>query len=358
MMGNMATTMKTRAALLLPMLFVLLQATAAAAPAEDFSADGPHKVETLTEDWTDAARGGRVVPVKIYYPADLSAPAPVVIFSHGLGGSREGYGYLGDHLASHGYIAVHVTHAGSDNEALRDAFGDAAAGAADAQAVIAALRKVAANPANVVNRPKDISFAIDQLLEINKKEGPLKDRIDREKIGVAGHSFGGYTAIAVAGQTFPGGITFGDKRVKAVVAMSPPVRQPNAKQFEPITIPVLIMTGTLDESPLGGGGGADERLKVFNMLTGCQRYLLVFEGGDHMVFSGRSANADRVKLPGNAGDRAKDPEFQAFVKASTLRFFDAYLKGDDAAKRWLTADDGAKAALGSNGTWKHAAPEK
>jgi hypothetical protein len=91
-------------------------------------------------------------------------------------------------------------------------------------------------------------------------------------------------------------------------------------------------------------------------LTACERYLLILDGGDHMVFSGRSAGADRVKLPGNAGDRTKDPEFQAFVKASTLRFFDAYLKGDDGAKHWLTTDDGAKAVLGSNGTWQHAAP--
>ena len=54
------------------------------------------------------------MPVKIYYPVDLSEPAPAVIVSHGLGGSREGYAYLGRHLASHGYVVVHVTHLGSD----------------------------------------------------------------------------------------------------------------------------------------------------------------------------------------------------------------------------------------------------
>jgi len=90
MMGNMATTMKTRAALLLPMLFVLLQATEQQLRLRTFSADGPHKVETLTEDWTDAARGGRVVPVKIYIRPDLSAPAPVVIFSLGWAGRAKG----------------------------------------------------------------------------------------------------------------------------------------------------------------------------------------------------------------------------------------------------------------------------
>ena len=43
--------------------------------------------------------------------------------SHGLGGSHEGYAYLGRHLASHGYVVVHVTHLGSDTDALRDAMG-------------------------------------------------------------------------------------------------------------------------------------------------------------------------------------------------------------------------------------------
>ena len=44
--------------------------------------------------------------------------APVVLFSHGLGGSREGYGYLGSYWAAHGYVAVHLQHIGSDETML------------------------------------------------------------------------------------------------------------------------------------------------------------------------------------------------------------------------------------------------
>jgi predicted dienelactone hydrolase len=159
--------------------------------------------------------------------------------------------------------------------------------------------------------------------------------------------------MAVAGQSYGKGVSFRDERIKAAIAMSPsPPKKLDPKPYASITIPVLLMTGTLDDSPIGGGGGAADRPKLFDLLTNTTRYLLVFEGGDHMVFSGRAADVLRGTVPGTGGDPAKDPEFQTFVKASTLAFFDAWLKSDDAARYWLSADDGAKATLGANGTWK------
>ena len=338
----------------LPLLLIVQLFLTASARADDFSAAGPHRVDVVMEPWTDANRDGRVVPVKIYYPSDLTAPAPAVIVSHGLGGSRDGYAYLGRHLASHGYVCVHLTHAGSDTEALRDAVHDASREAdkvPDHHAIQSALKKIAANPTNALVRPRDISFAIDRLLELNAKDGPLKAKIDPKKIGVMGHSFGAYTAMAVAGQSFGPAIHFRDERVRAAVVMSPPVRQIKPEQYEPITIPLLLMTGTLDDSPVGGAG-ANERRKVFDLLVHSDRCLLIFDGGDHMVFSGRPPGMEFTKLPGTIGDASKDAHFQQFVKASTLRFFDAWLKDDEAAKLWLSNDDGAKALLGTDGTWK------
>ena len=69
---------------------------------------GPAAVETVAYDWHDAKRDRRV-PVKIYYPKTGNGPFPVIIFSHGLGGSREGYEYLGRHWASWGYVSVRST---------------------------------------------------------------------------------------------------------------------------------------------------------------------------------------------------------------------------------------------------------
>src|SRR5271170_3301939 len=79
-----------------------------------------YSVEVLRYEWFDASRN-RKVPVKIYYPNTSDGVFPVIIFSHGLGGSREGYEYLGRHWAACGYVSVHVQHLGSDNRVWQDA---------------------------------------------------------------------------------------------------------------------------------------------------------------------------------------------------------------------------------------------
>ena len=65
--------------------------------------------------WNDASRQ-RDIPVRLYWPAGASPNARValVVFSHGLGGSRNGYSYLGKHWAGLGFASLHVQHAGSD----------------------------------------------------------------------------------------------------------------------------------------------------------------------------------------------------------------------------------------------------
>ena len=175
---------------------------------------GPYAVDVVRYDWLDQKRE-RKVPVKIYFPKTGDGPFPVVIFSHGLGGSREGYEYLGRHWASHGYVSVHVQHLGSDNAVWENA----APGEA-----MENMRKSAANLQNATNRPLDVSFAIDQMEKMNREDGPLKKRLDLGRIGVAGHSFGAFTTLAIAGETFvaPGGkeASMGDARVKAAIPMS------------------------------------------------------------------------------------------------------------------------------------------
>ena len=151
---------------------------------------GPLEVETALYDWTDAARS-RQVPVKVYYPKTGQGPYPVIIFSHGLGGSRDGYEYLGRYWAGYGYVSVHVQHIGSDTAAWQGDFRP-----------LKSMSAAAADPSNAVNRPLDIRFAIDQLAKVNKEEGPLKGRLDMDRLGAAGHSFGAYTTLAVAGEVF------------------------------------------------------------------------------------------------------------------------------------------------------------
>jgi hypothetical protein len=86
------------------------------------------------------------------------------------------------------------------------------------------------------------------------------------------------------------------------------------------------MTGTLDDSPIGNSKAIERRVP-YDRISGADQYLVTFEGGDHMVFSGR--------LPGQAAHE-KDREFQNLILIGSTAFWDAYLKGDTAAKQWLS----------------------
>jgi len=206
------------------------------------------KVATLLLTWHDSARN-RDIPVKIYYPADATKPCPMIIFSHGLGGNREGYSYLGEAWAGAGYISVHIQHLGSDDALWKGAGLEA----------FAQLTQAAANPVNAVNRAIDVKFAIDRMLALNKETGsPLKGLVNPDEIGMSGHSFGAWTTLAVVGEKSASGRSFVDPRmfvdprIKSAIAMSAPVPGGAAKsagQFANIALPVFHMTGTRDDSP-------------------------------------------------------------------------------------------------------------
>lgn len=332
-------------ALLLPVMAVCAEPGSAAQAGQvgpAWAVTGTFKVAELLYDWQDLARAKRPVPVKIYYPDGAAAkgPFPLIVMSHGLGGTREGYKYLGTWWAAHGYIVVHPQHVGSDDQVWR--------GKAEP---MKEMKQAAASLSNAVNRPRDISFVIDRMLELNKDvASPFKGRVDPARIGVAGHSFGAYTTLAVAGERFPvpgnPDQNMADPRVKAVVPMSAPV-SPKAKRaaaatFGPIAVPCLHMTGTKDDSPIGNSKAADRRIPFDNMSK-ADNYLVTFKDGDHMIFS------DHDK---RFGDRSKDPAFRLLIQQASTAFWDAYLKGDAKAKTWLGAADGFAKALGAYGIWE------
>lgn len=277
-------------------------------------------IATLDAVWTDASRS-RDVPVRIRYPEESAGRLPLVVLSHGLGGSREGLAYLGEALAKAGFVALHLQHAGSDAQVWRGS-----------DRPLEALRAAARQPANAVHRPRDVSFAIDHVLAL-EGEHPLAGRVDGERIGVAGHSFGSLTALLVAGQKFVWGarkreISVRDDRVKAAVAMSSPVprdRSTHEKAYAAVEIPVLHMTGTQDTSPIGDTG-ADERRVPFDTISGVDQYLITFTGGDHMIFSGQALRRR---------DAARDAMFQPHIMAATVAFFQGYLNRDEGRVRWL-----------------------
>ncbi|HEX3358467.1 MAG TPA: hypothetical protein VHS31_15950 [Tepidisphaeraceae bacterium] len=287
-------------------------------------------------DWHDAARN-RDVPVKIYFPTEGAGPFPVIVFSHGLGGTREGYEYLARQWAANGFVSVHVQHIGSDDSAWRDQ-----------KQPMQAMRQ-AANLQNSLDRPKDVQFVVDQLGSMNKNDPKLKDKLDLKNLAIAGHSFGAQTTMLIAGQHFGGsplgqnlGGKLADDRFKAALAMSAgaPINRNNLDDvYAAVHIPTFYMTGTKDDSPIGDTKAADRRIP-FEHTHAKPTYLMVLTDGDHMVFSGRLTKP-----------RPTDEPQQKLIRLGSTAFFDAYLKNDPAAKKWIDGGD-FKQMLGDQGTFE------
>lgn len=294
---------------------------------------GPHEVVTLRQDWTDDKRQ-REVPVKLYLPLDADEPCPVVLFSHSLGGSREGYAYLGRHWASHGYVSVHMQHPGTDESLWR--------GRDDASS---AMGRAAKNPDNVVDRAEDISFAIDELTRCNEgQDDSLHERLDLNRIAMAGHAYGAMTTLIVVGEvgnTFSKRENLADPRVRAFVVMSPPVpvhRGGFDKMYAPIRIPGLHLTGTFDEVETGRTKASDRRIP-FDHIEGADQYLVTLRGGTTRVFTGRERR-------GRGGER--DERLQDVVRMVTTAFLDGHLRGDKKAMQWLDGENGFVASAGKD----------
>ncbi|MCB1204145.1 MAG: acetylhydrolase [Verrucomicrobiae bacterium] len=278
----------------------------------------PATIEVLRYEPVDASRA-RTVPVKIYRVKSAEA-RPVIVFSHGLGGSRENSAYLAEHWARHSYVAVFVQHPGSDESVWKEA----------GRGERFAAMKEAASGRSLLDRLGDIPFVLDQLERWNADSAhPLHGALDLEHIGMTGHSFGAVTTQAMMGQHYPLGKSFPDPRLDAFLPMSPSTGRgvPAATAFGQIQAPVLCMTGTEDTSVITPETTAASRREVYASMPKGDKYQLVFEGGTHSAFS------DTALL--------KEKRFEhhhGAIQTISTRFWDAYLKGDAAAKAWLRSD--------------------
>lgn len=264
------------------------------APAFDVTESG--------EVWRDEARG-RDVPVHIYAPASAS-PAPVVIVSHGIGEDRDSYVWLGRALAQHGFLAVHVTHAGTDRAMLERGYRH--------------LYRATKDPRNWIARPLDVTFVLDRLA--------ARRDADLTRVAVVGHSAGAFTAFAAGGMKLAAGGDFRDPRVKAIVPMSMPRLDGVVAErgYDAVSIPTLHMTGTCDTSLIWRTFPRHRRIPFETSSRGGQ-YLVTFEHVTHDTFS---AVADR---------------HHAEIARVTIAFLRAFLLGDGAARAWFDETAGADA---------------
>lgn len=297
---------------------------------QNASVEREYSVTSDDLQWFDANRS-RQVPVKIYYPAAGKGPFPVVLFSHGLGRSREDCAYLGTHWASRGYVSVYVEHLGSDEAMWRGK-----------RQPMKLLKEAYENPSTMRNRPLDMKFALDQLVQLKRNRDPLAMRMDLERVGAAGYDLGAETALSLAGQLLPGGMNAVDHRVRAVVAMSPSVPMgqiPLDTAYKGIHVPCFYITGSEDDGIVGNTKAYQRRLP-FDYTFLPDQFLVIFKGGDHMIYAGHVVRQRESE---------KDARFQPMIRDAATLFWDAYLQEKPEALAALRGK-GLNAILGRSAT--------
>jgi predicted dienelactone hydrolase len=254
----------------------------------------------------------------------------VVLFSHGLGGSRDGGSVWAEHWASHGYLVLHLQHPGSDESLWKNRAGNPLENL-----------KQGMNARQLVVRVEDVGFALAELKRRCAAAEPALAGADPSRVCMAGHSFGAQTTQAVAGQRFLLPMTAqrelaSETLIKAAIAFSPNARGKAGnldRRFGSVKMPFLSLTGTNDIVPQLSDQPASDRLLPYQHMPPGGKVLVNFEGADHMVFSGSNLRRSETPL-----DRA----VQEDVKAVTLAFLNAYLRGDATAEKWLSSGAAAR----------------
>ena len=310
-----------------PLFFLLLASFAFAQ-----STPGPAFTST-TISLHDSARN-KDLPLRVSYPT-APGEVPVIIFSHGAGGDDNGYLGLTQYWAGNGYIVLQPTH--EDSVRLRRASGDKTAS-------VFTILSDAKNPERWTSRIADVELVLNSFPEIEKQVPEIKGRMDRDHIGVGGHSLGSQTAALIGGARImlPGktGLqSFRDSRAKATLLLSP--QGPDQLGFtddswNEMKLPVMVMTGSRDAS--FGAQPPEWRTSAFKLAPSGDKYLLFIHDASHMSFTGRLAEGKN--LFGGPAPKTDIDEVAIFdwVKTASLAFWDDYLKSDKEAKQFLASD--------------------
>ena len=290
--------------------------------------------------------------VDFYLPNNLNQPAPVVLISHGFGSVRQNFTSLAEHLASYGFIVAVPEHIGSNlryrEELLK---GDLSS---------------ALSPVEYIDRPRDISFIIDQLENLVAEDPQWSKVVNLEQIGVIGDSLGGTTVLSLAGATLniprlrqkcqqgnviintalilqcqannlpPTEYNLQDSRIKAVISAHPL----SSAIFGPeniarIDIPILMSGGSNDiVTPV-----VTEQIHPFMWLQNEQKHLLFYQPGTHFSSSQPVAEYTADYLPQFIIGENRDITSRYF-QGIAVAFMEVYLRKNKSYLPYLSASYG------------------
>ena len=329
--------------------------------AEALSERGPFAVGVITLNLVDESRptdangsypgaDSRTLVTEVWYPAEgapsrqeirnapldrSAAPYPLIVYSHGILGSRRYSITYTTHLASHGYVVVSADYPLTNLNTP----GGVRAG-------------------DVLNQPADVSFLIDSVLGLSRQAGhQLEGAINEEAIGLTGHSLGGLTTELA---------TFGplrDPQVKAALPIAGPACLVGADTYDTPAVPMLVTGGSND------GVVAWPSVRAAYDMAPLPKYLLALLGGNHLRFADLDVEDSFLPnlqtLPGfmdenrrivaatgadlascvatapadlPAGPPLTEDRQHELMNLFATAFFDHYLKGDEAAAYVLTPE--------------------
>jgi predicted dienelactone hydrolase len=329
------------------------QFLAAATPAltalevPSFQQPGRFTWKKITIALNDLSRD-RTFPADIYLP-QASSPRPIIVISHGLGSDRTSFAYLARHLASYGFVVAVPEHPGSNAQQL--------------QALLAGTADRVTSPREFVDRPLDVKYLLDELTRLSKNSPAFAGRLNLQQIGVVGQSFGGYTALALAGAPInfqqlqkncpaledtlnisqllqclalrlpSSQYNLFDPRVKAVISINPIdssiMGQDSLSQ---IKIPAMIISSSADTI----APALLEQIRPFTWLTTSNKYLVLINGGTHFSAIAESPNA---AIPVPTEVTGPSPSLaRSYVQALSVPFFKTYVVEQPRYRPYLSAD--------------------
>jgi len=303
-----------------------------------------HTVQTVK--LFDRARNRRF-QVDIYKPNTFrDGKTPVVVASHGLASNREHFKKIAEHLASYGYVVAIPEHEASNYTHFIE--------------MLEGYNRNIFELAEFIDRPLDISYVIDELERRNERE--FQGKLDLENVGVLGHSFGGYTALALAGAEInfeqlktdcnrpiwspnlslllqcralelpQKNYNFRDRRVGSVMVVNPVNSSIfGEKSLSKIEIPLMFAAGSDDPAtPV-----VIEQIQSFTWLTGRDRYLILLEGQAHLDISELDAGATQLIESVTALKYPQPGLIDRYDRSMTLAFFENYLTNNSEYNPYL-----------------------
>lgn len=314
----------------------------------DLRQPGNYQWQKRTIVLNDSSRN-RTFPVDIYLP-QTSSSRPVVVISHGLGSDRTSFAYLAEHLAARGFVVAVPEHPGSNTKQL--------------QALLEGRANEVTGSSEFIDRPLDVKYLLDQLSSLSQSDSVLKERLNLQQVGVVGQSFGGYTALALAGAPLnfqqlekncpPSPDTLNvslllqclavnlssskynlaEPRVKAVIAINPVDSSVFGQaSLSQIKIPVMIVASSVDTI----APALPEQIQPFTWLTTPNKFLVLINGGTHFSTIAESANSGAVPVP----EQAIGPSpalARRYISALSFPFFQTYIAQQPTYRRYLSSD--------------------